>query len=178
MLGKWGSAQAGSGVLCRPGTLSPYNPGQSHSTPPGATFDISTSPLCQQIRLTRQRWSSEGKCLCFYFILSLSCFCNCNWTNRISHLSSPKAQGLKTGQDSIHISSLGTRFPLHQSPSALLWQPTKVLKGLEKVPCQLPSPRRAPGSHRAGTRPWTAVGASALREIPRGRAVVSFKTKV
>lgn len=120
---------------------------------PFHTANISKTCLCQQIRLVRQRGSCEGKCLCFYFILLLSHFCSCNCTNRISHLFPQKVQGLKTGQGSVHISSLGTGFPLYQGPSASLWQPTKVLKGLENVPCQLPLLRRAPwltqGWHKA-----------------------------
>jgi len=96
--------------------------------------NISKTWLSQQIMLTRQRGSCEEKCLCFYFSLLQSRFCNCNCTNRVSHLFPPEAQGLKTGQDSAHISSLGMGFPLHQGPSASLWQPTKGLERIEKCP--------------------------------------------
>ena len=139
--------------------------------------NISKTCLCQQVRLARQRRSCKGKCLCFYFILLLSHFCNYNCTNRISHLFPLKVQGLKAGQDSVHISSLGTGFPLHQGPSASLWQPTKVLKGLENVPCQLPLLTRAPwltqGWHKALVchRSLCSVGS------PKGKSYGLFQNK-
>lgn len=139
--------------------------------------NISKTSLCQQIGLARQRGSCEGKCLCFYFILLLSHFCNCNCTNKVSHLFLPKVQGLKIGQDSVHVSSLGTGFPLHQGPSASLWQSTKVLKGLENVPCQLPLLRRAPRLTQGWQKALVCRRSLCSMGNPKGKSCGLFQNK-
>lgn len=117
----------------------------------------------------------RGSAFAVIFFLLLSHFSQCNCTNTVSHLFPPRSPGPQGF--CLHFLP-GDRVSITPRPLCFTLAAYKGLEGVGKCPLPASLAQESSLAHTELAVGLCAAEASALWEIPRGRAVGSFKTKV